>query len=116
MSAGVAARPASPRMGPLVLLGAALIAVAFGAAFAAGKLTGDDSEAAPVRQATPIEQPSAKPELPAVPPAVALPPLKEEPAPEAGGGAPAPPTDAPTPAPAPAPDGGGGGGGTIIEG
>jgi eukaryotic-like serine/threonine-protein kinase len=120
MSAGVAARTDAARPGVAVLLAVAVIAGAFGAAFGIAKLTGGETEAGAVPQATPIEPRSDAPELPDVPPAAALPPLRPQPAPEPSGGGTAPPTEAPaptpTPTPTPAPDGGGGGGGTIIEG
>lgn len=116
MSAGVATRAGAPGIAPRVLLAVAVIAAAFAAAFGAAKLTGGETKAGTVREATPIERPSAAPELPTAPPAASLPALKPQPVPEGGGGT-APPTAAPAPAPAPAPDGGGGGGGgTIIEG
>jgi hypothetical protein len=58
----------------LLLVALAVMAVAFGVAFAIGKLTHDESSG--VRQAEPIEPSFAAPKLPAAPPAAPLPPLE----------------------------------------
>jgi hypothetical protein len=52
----------------------AVTAVGFGAGFAIGKLTQDESSG--VRQAESIEPTVAAPKLPAAPPAAPLPPLE----------------------------------------
>ena len=107
------------RVGVAVLLSA----LAFGAAFAAGKASSGDGDDGGMPAAESIEAPSDSPKVPGFTAPAAVPGLKSPPASD-GGGSSAGSTDdtAPAPAePAPAPPsggggGGGGGGGVIIEG
>jgi hypothetical protein len=58
----------------LVLVAVAVVVVAFGAAFAIGRLTRDESSGAP--GAEPFRPSVAAPKLPAAPEAAPLPPLE----------------------------------------
>jgi hypothetical protein len=63
-------------MSSRVLVGVAVAVVAFGAAFAIGKLTQDDSSG--VREAERIKPSFAAPRLPAAPPVTPLPPMPSD--------------------------------------